>query len=394
MKNKLLYLIFLIATTLSYGQTNKLDQIKVLQIEVENTIENTEKFGLYFDLAFNYLCLNFQSNNYVDIIKTSVSLNDNVNIDNKEGEILQSEQGKLTKQGIILYFTIAIIVVILFFVYMLMKSLRQTREQKELVDIAKLEIEEKNRELIDSINYAKRIQLALLKEDEDESKNLPNHFILFQPKDILSGDFYWTYRIDIFWYIAAVDCTGHGVPGALLTMLGTAYLNEICAGNRILTPAEILDKLKFKITKELSQTGIRGESKDGMDMSLIRLNLDTNEIQWAGANNGLYFINNDGLQELKPDKQPIGYSDNPRPFTNHFAPLKVGDSLYLFSDGYADQFGGEKGKKFKYSNFKKILIETDKDSPQNQKEKLLASFKKWQGELEQLDDVCVIGVRI
>lgn len=307
---------------------------------------------------------------------------------------LELEEGKRNKQSIILYFTLGIIGVILFFVYMLIKSLKQTKEQKKLVDLAKLEIEEKNKEMVDSIKYAKRIQLALLKEDDAEIKTLPNHFVLFQPKDIVSGDFYWTYHIDRYWYVAAVDCTGHGVPGALLTMLGTAYLNEICAGNRILTPAHILDELKQKITKELSQTGVQGESKDGMDMSLIRLDLDSNEVQWAGANNALYYVNDSGLQELKPDKQPIGYSDNPRPFTNHITPLKKGDSLYLFSDGYADQFGGEKGKKFKYSNFKKILLETDKAPSEEQRLKLLEVFTNWQGSLEQLDDVCVIGIRV
>ncbi|MEO9532484.1 MAG: tetratricopeptide repeat protein [Crocinitomicaceae bacterium] len=306
---------------------------------------------------------------------------------------LEVEEAKRSRQSIITYLTIAILVVILFFVYMLLKSLKLTRQQKELVVEAKAEIEEKNTELTDSIKYAQRIQMALLNEDENDIAVLPSHFILFKPKDIVSGDFYWSYHIDDYWYIAAADCTGHGVPGAMLTMLGTAYLNEICAGGIVHTPSEILDQLKAKITKELSQKGQAGESKDGMDMSLMRINLKTNEVQWSGANNPLYQIRSGELSEIKADKQPIGYSDNVKPFSNHLLDIQKGDSVYLFTDGYADQFGGEKGKKFKYSNFKKILIETDTEEGQKQHDILDKTIESWRGELEQLDDICIVGIR-
>lgn len=312
-------------------------------------------------------------------------------VENKK--LLEIEEEKRARQTTILYFTIAIMVVVLFFVYMVWRSLKNVKKQKELVVEANNQIEEKNKELTDSIRYAKRIQLALLKEDNSQLKNIPEHFILFEPKDIVSGDFYWTYHMEQYWYIAAADCTGHGVPGAMLTMLGTAYLNEICSGNDLHTPAQLLDLLKQKITTELSQTGSQGESKDGMDMSVIRMNLTTGEVEWAGANNPLYQISDGALTEIKADKQPIGYSEKVSPFTNHNISLKKGDSLYLFSDGYADQFGGEKGKKYKYSNFKKVLSQTNSMSPEDQKNALLESFRNWQGNLEQLDDVCVIGIR-
>lgn len=360
------------------------------------------KSGNYKEALYNYE----KYAAYADTIKTESSSSKlgkieaenefNKEIAAREAENkkrLEIEEEKRARQTIILYFTIAILGVILLFAYLVLRSLRIARKQKKLVQEANFLLEEKNNELTDSIRYAKRIQLALLKEDNDQLSNLPEHFILFEPKDIVSGDFYWTYRMENYWYIAAADCTGHGVPGAMLTMLGTAYLNEICSGNELHTPSQLLDKLKNKIAKELSQTGSQGESKDGMDMSVLRLNMSTGDIEWAGANNPLYQVRNGELSETKADKQPIGYSDNVTPYTNHKIEIQKGDSLYLFSDGFADQFGGPKGKKYKYSNFKKILIETNSMRIEDQKNSLLESFRNWQGNLEQLDDVCVIGIR-
>ena len=157
-------------------------------------------------------------------------------------------------------------------------------------------VEEKNKDITDSINYAKRIQRALLKEEEYVSKHLPDHFILFKPKDIVSGDFYWAIEKEEYFYFAAVDCTGHGVPGGFMSMLGLAFLNEITKGPAILTPAEILDELRNKILKEFKQKEGEDQTKDGMDISLMRMNLKTKEIQWSGANNPLYVID-DELKE-------------------------------------------------------------------------------------------------
>ena len=246
-----------------------------------------------------------------------------------------------------------------------------------------------------------------------------------KPKDIVSGDFYWSIEKNGYWYIAAADCTGHGVPGAFMSMLGIAFLNEITAGEKLLSPAEILDRLRAKIVKELHQTGASGESKDGMDISLACLNLTTRELQWAGANNSVYIVNDSAstngatfttgatftnggaairekgnslpavtLKEIKGDKQPIGYHHQFKEFTNHTIELVSGNVLYLFTDGYADQFGGPAGKKFMYQRFENLLISIAHLNVHEQKHMLATTFEDWKKDLEQLDDVCVIGIRI
>lgn len=289
--------------------------------------------------------------------------------------------------------------------------------QKQQVDLAYDQLSEKNREIIDSIHYAKRIQTALLKEQDHVSIHLPEHFILFKPKDIVSGDFYWSYEREGFWYVAAGDCTGHGVPGAFLTMLGTAFLNEIVNSKELLSPAEILNRLRDKIVKELSQSSANDATydhslvKDGMDMSLLMLDLSTGSAEWSGANNGLLIFKKgsdettkaykreslkDGstLLHIQPDKQPIGYYHNASPFTNHKLQFSKGDTCYLFTDGYADQFGGPQGKKMKFKAVQQMLVDHQAYSLREQKEMLSATFDKWKGSLEQVDDVTMIGVRI
>ena len=266
--------------------------------------------------------------------------------------------------------------------------------QKQIVETAKTQLEEKNKEVMDSINYAKRIQEAILKSEEHQTKHLPEHFIFFKPKDIVSGDFYWALEKENHLYLAVGDCTGHGVPGALLTMLGNSFLNEINAVDLLLTPAQILNSLREKIIIELNQTGADGESLDGMDISLIKLNLQTHQLDWAGANNSLYIIKNDELKEIKPDKQPIGYNYKMTDFTNHQLSLEKGDYISLFTDGFADQFGGPKGKKYKYNTFKNKLLSIYKNPLVEQKKMLNEEFENWKGNLQQVDDVCVIGVKI
>lgn len=306
---------------------------------------------------------------------------------------LKIQEEKRKKETTKLYFSVGIMAFIIVFVIIVLRNLRETRKQKDLVQKAKLEIEEKNNELLDSIRYAQRIQEALL-QDETIQSNIPNHFIYFRPKDIVSGDFYWSYVQDEYWYLAVADCTGHGVPGAMLTMLGTAYLNEICAEENALSPAKILDELKRKVTTELSQTGLQGETKDGMDISMLRMNLSNGKVDWAGANNGLYVVNSGGVKEYKPNKQPIGYSSKVEPFTHHEIEIQKGDLLYLFSDGFPDQFGGEKGKKFKYSNFKALLLQLYSLEVEHQKNRLDETLVEWMGDFDQLDDICVIGVLV
>lgn len=262
----------------------------------------------------------------------------------------------------------------------------------EEIEHQKALLEHRNREIIDSIKYAQRIQQALLKDEEHVSKHLPPHFILYKPKDIVSGDFYWVLEKNSHLYIAVADCTGHGVPGAFLTMLGTSYLNEITSRDDLPSPAQILDDLRMKFVKEL---GADGETKDGMDISMIRINYKTFEILWAGANNPLWIIRKgiDEVYEIKGDKQPIGLSHSPILFTDHALKLDRNDSVFLFTDGFADQFGGPRGKKFKYKQLKELLLSNNDLPLDQQKQKLETAFLEWSGALEQVDDVCVIGVR-
>ena len=273
------------------------------------------------------------------------------------------------------------------------KQKEEVERQKNIIEHHKELVEEKNKDITDSINYARRIQRALLKEEKHVSKHLPEHFILFKPKDIVSGDFYWAVEKEEYFYFAAADCTGHGVPGGFMSMLGLAFLNEITKGSAILTPAEILDELRNKILTEFKHKEGEDQSKDGMDISLMRMNLKTSEIQWSGANNPLYVI--DGVMKETPaDKQPIGYFPLMKPFTNHFVKTEKGSVLYLFSDGYADQFGGPKGKKFKQSQFKELLLSIHKKGMNEQKDILDKALKDWMGKLEQVDDILIIGIRV
>ena len=214
------------------------------------------------------------------------------------------------------------------------------------------------------------------------------------PKDIVSCDFYWGAEKEGYWYFAAVDCTGHGVPGAIMSMLGISFLNDIVSSEGLHSPAEILNRLRDKVVKELRQTGETGGSKDGMDISLCSLNINTNELQWAGANNSLNLIQNGKLGIVKADKQPIGYHPNSHPFTNHEIQLQKGDSIYLYSDGYADQFGGLKGKKFKYKQLDDLIMTNQFLPMKDQKEILKKHFIEWRGPLEQVDDVTIFGIRI
>jgi serine phosphatase RsbU (regulator of sigma subunit) len=262
-------------------------------------------------------------------------------------------------------------------------------------------IEEKNKEILDSINYAKRIQYTLLASDEVLKKYLPEHFVLFQPKDIVSGDFYWFSHgeNDETFYLAVCDSTGHGVPGAFMSLLNITYLNEAINEKKISEPGKILDYVREKLIKNVSHDG----AKDGMDATLLKFKVQGSklEISYAAAHNCPFLVRNGELIEMPFDKMPVGMDEYKHPFTTHPLPAKKGDMIYLGTDGYADQFGGEKfgvkkagGKKFKKSNLKKLLTEVASDKLETQNSKLQTAFTDWKGDLEQVDDVCIIGIRI
>lgn len=314
-------------------------------------------------------------------------------------DILAEEEKKRTR--LVLVLVSCVLVLVFIFAGFVFRSLSITRKQKETIELKNLEtleqkkiIEEKNKDITDSIAYAKHIQTALLREEEHVSAHLPEHFILFLPKDIVSGDFYWAFEKREYWYYAVVDCTGHGVPGAIMSMLGISFLNEIMQSEKLLQPGEILNKLRDRVIHELRQGNESVGNRDGMDISLCRLNLKTLELQWAGANNALNILRNGELEEIRADKQPIGYHPHIHPFTNHEFQLKKGDSIIIYSDGYADQFGGSKGKKFTYKRLEKQLIQQKNLPLSAQKEELKKCFLDWKGDHEQVDDICIMGVRV
>lgn len=262
----------------------------------------------------------------------------------------------------------------------------------EQVNIQKALIETKNEEITDSIAYAKRIQNAILPHDAVVGKSLGENFILYRPKDIVAGDFYWMSEKGDNVLFAVADCTGHGVPGAMVSVVCHAALTRSIREFNLTNPDEILNKVRDLVLETFERSG-EGVN-DGMDIALCNFNPKTRVLKFAGANNGMFIIRNGAMIELKADKQPIGKFIHAKPFTSQEIVLEKGDQIYLFSDGFADQFGGEKGKKLKSQTFKEMLIEHRDLAMSKQKEMLEKAFDMWRGELEQIDDVCVWGVKI
>ncbi len=280
------------------------------------------------------------------------------------------------------------------------RATKEIRDQKEEVEVA-------HREIQDSINYAKRIQTAILPPQKLVKEILPESFILYKPKDVVAGDFYWLEHLKDTIFLAAADCTGHGVPGAMVSVICNNGLNRAVREYGLRDPGDILTKTRELVIQEFEKS--EEDVKDGMDISLCALNLKTNLLKWSGANNPLWIINPnretwpknsnpfyqiEGGAEIKPNKQAIGKVDNPSPYTTHQLELQKGDTIYIFSDGFQDQFGGEMGKKFKPVNLKKLLLSIQNKSLAEQGELLDKFFEEWRGPLEQVDDVCVIGVKI
>jgi len=314
------------------------------------------------------------------------------------------EQEAKTKQKIITYTTasgLALVVIFLIFVFNRLQVTKKQKivienqkleveKQKTVVELAHFELEGKNQEILDSITYAKRIQNAILPPLKVVKEYLVQSFILYQPKDIVAGDFYWLEHKENTVLFAAADCTGHGVPGAMVSVVCNNALNRSVREYGLVDPGKILDKTREIVIQEFEKSD--DEVKDGMDIALC--SLEGRTLKYAGANNPLWIIRNQEIIEIKANKQPIGQYDNPEPYTTHSFELQKGDSIYIFSDGYVDQFGGEKGKKFKTQAFRKLLLSVQDKSMEEQKKVIDLAFENWKGNLEQIDDVCVIGVRI
>lgn len=273
--------------------------------------------------------------------------------------------------------------------------------QRDLVISQKDKIEEIHEELTSSIRYAQRIQNAVLPSKEQMTEMLGDHFVLFLPRDIVSGDFFWTTKINNLLIFCVADCTGHGVPGGFMSMLGISFLNEIVLKEEITAAADVLNHLRQSIIESLKQKEESDENpsstlrvQDGMDISLCVLDTETLKLQFAGANNPLYVVNNNELIELKGDKMPIAIHTKMNEFTNHEFQLYKGDILYLISDGYADQFGGDKGRKFKYAKLKELFVDINNLPMNKQLEEIENSLTNWKGNYFQVDDITILGFKI
>ncbi len=352
---------------------------------------------------------------------------------------IESQEAQAKNQQMKMYFSLSALLVMIILAFVFYRNYQQKikandllREQKKEIENQKEEIEkqrdlvveqnrivlEQKKEITDSIIYAENIQRAIMPSEEFLNDLLPEHFLMFRPKDIVSGDFYWIKKIKNFVVIAVADCTGHGVPGAFMSMLGAIFLNETVTSRSLDDAGQILNRIREKIKKSLHQSGKEGEAKDGMDMSFFIIDSETREVQFSGAYNPLYIIrDNDKIDdvealkqrgfgvyqpegysssviEIKGDRQPIAIYSYEKDFTSYTYQLLEGDCLYSSSDGYPDQFGGEKGKKLKARNFKNLLLSC-KDKPMKEQEEFMQnSFDDWKGDIEQIDDVILMGLRI
>lgn len=308
-------------------------------------------------------------------------------------EIAKNAEEIQNSRIVILSSIIGLVLLVVLALTLYNRNVIKQRANQKLQDAYAI-IHEKNADILASIDYASKIQEALLPTKENE-KLFKESFFLLRPKDIVSGDFLWYAEAEGKKIIAVVDCTGHGVPGAFMSMIGNTFLHQIVNEREITNPAQILTELRRNVVRALNQKGDGVNRKDGMDMAICVYNSSTGMLEFAGANNPLFVITRGEMKEIKGDKQPVGYFEGlEKPFTHHSIEVATGDCVYLFSDGYADQFGGPKGKKYKYKQLKELLFENFEKPMQVQKSILIASFDDWKGPLEQVDDVCVVGFRI
>lgn len=275
-----------------------------------------------------------------------------------------------------------------------LNSIELTQSNKKLMSIFK-DLEENNNNLMSSIRYAKMIQNAIFPPDSTFNKYVPDHFVFFKPRDVVSGDFYWLEEHNGKAMIAAVDCTGHGVPGAFMSIVGYNLLTSAVKQYHLTQPNQVLDQLNLGVNKTLRQNNDEMTIKDGMDIAFCSIDTTKMELQYSGAYNSLYHFRDGHLIETKGDKFPIGISfkDDFNKFSNHTVDIQPGDTFYIFTDGYPDQFGGPKGKKFKYDQFKSLLRNMSSKPCCEQLPILENTFNEWMGDLLQIDDVLVIGFK-
>ncbi len=329
----------------------------------------------------------------------------------KENELKEKENRQ--QQFILLIVGLALIISLVLGT-LAYKQYKKNRKANKIITEQKESLQEKQKEIVDSITYARRIQTALLASDELLKNNLPEFFVLFKPKDIVSGDFYWASEVSgsgfkvpglqsqkpetgnqKLFYLATADSTGHGVPGAFMSLLNISYLNESINEKKMTAPNDVLNHTRSRLINALKTDGSAEGGKDGMDCTLLALDLNNNKLHYAAANNGFYIIRGGEFIRYNADKMPVGKSPKDHePFTTHTVELQKGDLIYTFTDGYADQFGGPKGKKHKYKPLEEFLLANSHLPMEQQKQLLNQNFENWKGNLEQVDDVLIIGIKI
>ncbi|MDF1549043.1 MAG: tetratricopeptide repeat protein [Bacteroidales bacterium] len=410
---------------------------------------NISKAFYYFKLYFeNYkLYVTIKDSIYSSESNKLIEREQRYRIDQKQNEIetqnllIKNKEADEKNLRMQMSFLLAGFASMIVFAFILFRNYKQKtkankllEEQKKEIQKAKEEIEaqrdivmEQNalvlaqkKEIEDSIIYAQNIQKAILPSRDLRDEILPEHFIFFRPRNIVSGDFFWMKQLKNFVVVAIADCTGHGVPGAFMSMLGFMFLNELVTTRSLDSAGQILDRLRDKVKKSLHQSGKEGEAKDGMDMSFFIIDTETRELQFSGAFNPLYIVRdndkiNENLElenenikmckpsdesinatlfEIKADRQPIAIYMYEKDFQTHIFKLEKGDRIYSFTDGYPDQFGGDEGKKFNAKRFKEFLLKIGDHPMENQLELVTNNFYTWMGELEQVDDVLLMGLRM
>ncbi len=362
---------------------------KNLWIEINSSIFNTEKEKSIAEMKTLYETEKKEK----QIKKQQIELK------NSQLEIAK-EKAEKEKQQIVLYIFIFGFILLSIFLIMIFRLYKQKREdnillekqQKDLIK-GKKRIDNLYKDVTNSINYAKKIQEALLPSKKALTKHFPEHFILFKPKDIVSGDFYYFKKINNKLIIAVADCTGHGVPGAFVSMLGIAFLNEIIRKTELSNASQILEDLRIQVKTSLNQTDAKTITYDGMDIALCVIDTKTNKLQYSGAYNPLFIIRNSELIQIKATRNPIGCYINEKAFENNEVQLHKDDMLYIFSDGYADQLGEEKHKKFNIKRLRNLLLEIHKEKVNEQKIFLDKTIEKWKGNCEQIDDISILGIK-
>ncbi len=341
-------------------------------VSLKDSIYNSESRGQLFELQTKY----------------------DTETKEKENRLLQQDKmiakKSLQNQRLLSYFIAGILILVFVFSYISYKNLKKQKRMNIILKEQKELVEQSRKEILDSIMYAKRIQTTILAHKEFIDSNIASNFIYFKPKDIVSGDFYWATKKDNLFYLAVCDSTGHGVPGAFMSLLSISFLNEAIGEKNILKPNEVFNYVRQKLIDNISKEG----QKDGFDGVLLCMDQNTKEITYSAANNCPVIISNEKLIECPHDRMPVGYGEKKEDFTLHSLKLEKSDTLYLFTDGYADQFGGPKGKKLMYKKLHEFLLNIANQSFDNQSQSLNENFESWKGNLEQVDDVCVIGLRV